>query len=193
MKKVEISARRLLYDGHYRLRSATYRFEKLNGEMSPELTHLVWDTGTAVAAIVLNRSSGRVVLTRQFRIATHDQGPGWMVEIAAGGVHAGETPEHAVRREILEELGFTVDELHRIGVYYVAPGSCSEQMHFFLAEVSDQGRQTRGGGTDEGEDIEVFEVAPWDLWKDMEEGRLRDSKTVLAALWLKERLRGRQC
>jgi ADP-ribose pyrophosphatase len=193
MKRVEISARRLLYDGHFRLRDATYRFEKRNGEMTPELTHLVWDTGNAVAAIVVNRSSGQVVMTRQFRIATHDQGPGWMVEIAAGGIHTDESPEQAVRREIVEELGFEVEELRRIGTYYIAPGSCSERMHFFFAEVSEASRRSAGGGIDEGEDIEVFELAPWELWKAIEEGRLIDAKSVLAALWLKEHLRQRRC
>ncbi|MSO65807.1 MAG: NUDIX hydrolase [Alphaproteobacteria bacterium] len=193
MKKVDIIARRLLYDGHYKLRDATFRFEQRGGSMSEELHHLIWNTGTAVAAVVVNVSTGRIVLTRQFRIATQEKSPGWMTEIPAGGTHPGENPEAAIRREILEELGCAVDELRRISTFYVAPGSSSEQMHLFYAEVSDDSRRSSGGGVDAGEDIEVVELLPWKLWNEIEEGRLIDAKTLLAAFWLKDHLRQGQC
>ena len=44
-----------------------------------------------------------IVLTEQFRIATHDKGPGYLIEAIAGSVDEGEAPEDCLRREMMEE------------------------------------------------------------------------------------------
>jgi NADH pyrophosphatase NudC (nudix superfamily) len=37
--------------------------------------------------------------------------------VPGGGVHAGESPEAAVRRELMEELGISLQEIKQIGSY----------------------------------------------------------------------------
>ncbi|SOC46187.1 ADP-ribose pyrophosphatase YjhB, NUDIX family [Blastococcus aggregatus] len=69
------------------------------------------------------------VLVRQYR---HGVGK-HVLELVAGGVEPGETPEDAVRRELLEETGYTGGALFRTGVSYANPASQTNRVFSFLA------------------------------------------------------------
>jgi ADP-ribose pyrophosphatase len=43
-------------------------------------------------------------------------------------VDKNETPEAAIRREILEETGYNVEKLKHISTFYVSPGGSSERI-----------------------------------------------------------------
>src|SRR5579885_535991 len=57
--------------------------------------------GEAVAVVPV-LPDGRVILVRQFRKPAEAE----LIEIPAGGVEGGESPEDCVRRELAEETGF---------------------------------------------------------------------------------------
>jgi ADP-ribose pyrophosphatase len=70
-----------------------------------------------------------VLLVKQYR---HPVGKE-LLEIPAGGIDPGETPEDAVRREMREETGFLPKKVAKLGGFYSAPGFCTEYLHLYLA------------------------------------------------------------
>jgi ADP-ribose pyrophosphatase len=70
-----------------------------------------------------------LVLLRQFRHAAD----GYVWEVPAGRLDAGETPEHCARRELEEEAGLLAGELRRLTTIYTTPGFTDERIHLFLA------------------------------------------------------------
>ena len=68
---------------------------------------------TAVSMVVLNPERTRMILIRQYGEAGEI--------LAAGYVDKGETAEHAIRRELREELGLEAGSLQYLGSHYYAP------------------------------------------------------------------------
>ena len=126
-----------------------------------------------------------IILVRQFRYPTFEKGPGWIVELPAGMVEGGEDPEHSIRRELIEEVGYEPSHLEFVGDFYVSPGGSSERLFLYYVEVSEATRVASGGGlSDEGEDIEIVEVALENLVNQLRRGELKDAKTIIGAQWL---------
>jgi len=82
-----------------------------------------------VVAIVAVDDRDNVLLVKQFRKPVGKE----LLEIPAGGIDPGETPEDAVRREMREETGFLPKKLVKLGGFYSAPGFCTEYLHLYLA------------------------------------------------------------
>ncbi|MEQ9345076.1 MAG: GDP-mannose pyrophosphatase, partial [Thalassospira sp.] len=63
---------------------------------------------------------------------------------------------------------------------FMSPGSVTERLHLFVAEVTRDHQEGEGGGLEEeGEDIHVLEIPFADLVPMMADGRIRDAKTVI--------------
>jgi len=186
--KVDIERTRRLLDDFFRIDEVVLRYQKFDGSMSGPVRRLVLDRGDAVAALVMNAGNGRVVLAKQLRFPTCANGPGWITEIVAGLVDAGETPDAAIRREIREETGYTVDRLEPVSTFYVTPGGSNERVFLFYAETSaPAGPRER---SDE-EDIALVELEPAAAFRMLDAGEIADAKTIIALWWLRARL-GRQ-
>lgn len=189
MRRVTVHSKRRVFDAFFKIDEAEVSFELFDGTMSQPVKRLNFERGDSVAAIVYNRDSGMVVLVEQFEYPTYDKGPGWIVETVAGMAEPGETPESALRREVLEELGYGIEELEHIATFYVSPGGSSERVVLYYAEVSDKGRSGPGGGlASEGEDVRAVELSPTDLGRLITQGEIHDAKTLIAAQWLRQRL-----
>src|SRR5215475_7340239 len=113
------------------------------------------------------------------------------METVAGILDEGETPESALKREVLEETGYAVETFEHIGTFYVSPGSSSERIILYYAEVSGQSNVGPGGGLEsEGEDIETVELSLDDLERLLRRHSVQDAKTIVAIQWLLRRLEG---
>jgi len=186
--KTEVLSRRVLLDGFFHVEEVRVSFEKFDGEMSAPVRRLNLKRVDAVAALVVNRVRGTVVLVRQFRYATLARGEGWITEVVAGLVDAGEAPEAAIRREILEEAGFEVERLELISAFYPSPGISSERILLYCAETKGTAPATAGGGVDtEHEDIRVLEVPFAEAFAMLDRGEIADAKTMIALMWLRQR------
>jgi ADP-ribose pyrophosphatase len=80
-------------------------------------------------AIVALDDADNILLVRQFRKPVEKE----LLEIPAGGIDPGETPEDAVRREMREETGFLPRKVAKLGGFYSSPGFCTEYLHLYLA------------------------------------------------------------
>ena len=135
-----------------------------------------------VVAIVPVDENGDVVMVRQYRLATGDV----MLEVPAGLVDEGEEIEAAAQRELQEEIGYRASHLERLSGFFVSPGFCTEFIHVFLA----LGLQESDLDADEDEDIVVERVPLAEAVRLVEEGAIRDAKSIVGILMARERLRG---
>ncbi|MBS7622407.1 NUDIX hydrolase [Candidatus Bathyarchaeota archaeon] len=125
----------------------------------------------AVAMLPL-LDDGRLLLIRQYR---HPVGK-ILLEIPAGTLSDGETPEHCARRELVEETGYTADDLEELFSCFLAPGYSSEKIHLFLAT-----RLRKVGGNPEiDEFIRLEPTTLEDAEKMIEKGEILDAKTISA-------------
>ena len=72
---------------------------------------------------------GNLVFVRQYRHATGLD----LLELPAGTLNKGESPETCARREIREETGMAAGKLEHLGGFYLAPGYSTEYMNVYLA------------------------------------------------------------
>ena len=161
------------------------KFEQFDGHMSPTVRRLNFERGDGVAAIVFNSDTDKLILTRQFRYATHTKGEGWQIETVAGMLGTEEGAEHGILREIEEEIGYRDAELTLISSFFVSPGGTSERIYLYYAVVNNANKVSEGGGVDsENEDIQILEYHFEELLEMMEAGAITDAKTMIAILWL---------
>ena len=186
--RVEIHSRRRVFDGFFKIEEAELAYERFDGAMTPPLKRLVFERGDSVAAIVYHRDEERLLFLRQFRYPTYEKGPGWITEVVAGMQEHGEFAEEALRREILEEIGFEVSHLEPIATFYVSPGGSSERIVLFYAEVTAAGKIGTGGGLlEENEDIATVSWSPAELTEAVATGQIHDAKTLIGILWFQAR------
>jgi len=77
---------------------------------------------------------------------------GYVLELPAGLLDAGETPETAARRELAEETGYVAGSASAGPFVYNSPGLTSEKTALVLVEASGPGPAAPDGG----EEIEVL-------------------------------------
>jgi len=192
LKPFSINKRRRIFDDFFQIDEAEVRLRQANGKLGPAFRRLSFERGDSVAAVVLDRDSDEVVLTRQFRFPACRDDDGMMVEVMAGMLGNGEDPEEAVFRELGEELGYDHAELQEIGTFFVSPGGSSERILLYLAEVRDEHRTGSGGGVpEEGENIEILRWPLASIADRLERGEVRDAKTLIGLRWLLENVEGR--
>lgn len=162
-----------------RLRHATFP----DGE-SRLLTREVMHRGEAVAILIHDPHSDKVLMIEQFRVGgiNEPQGP-WFIELPAGMIDAGETPLQAVIREAREETGSTAAHVELIASYFPSPGGCSEKIFLFygIADLSHFVEQVKG---EEGENILVRAIPYGEAFAGIAAGVVKDAASVTALFWL---------
>nr|WP_281396736.1 NUDIX hydrolase [Roseospira visakhapatnamensis] len=92
--------------------------------------------------ILARTTDGRLAMVRQWRPARERMS----LEIPAGAIDPGETPEQAARRELLEETGLGGGTWHALGVGGLAIDRDTMRLHVFLAlDVHPTGRAPEPG------------------------------------------------
>lgn len=128
----------------------------------------------AVAVLPVTRE-GKIVLVRQYRYAVGRE----LLEIPAGLLEPGESPQAAARRELREETGYRKGDWRFLTRFYPAPGFTDEIIHMFLALGVEPGRPAPDA--DEAIATETLVVA--EARNAVETGRVADGKTLVALLW----------
>ena len=116
----------------------------------------------------------RVCLVRNQRYAVGKT----LLEVPAGTIEPGESPDETAPRELKEETGYEAGRIERIAEWFVSPGVLNERMYLYLC------RDLRLGSTAHQPD-ELLEpvVVPWTIALKMaRDGRIEDAKSMLAIL-----------
>jgi ADP-ribose pyrophosphatase len=153
--------------------------------MSGTITREVFERGHAIGLLPYDPVRDAVVLIEQFRIGAYAAGmEPWLIEIVAGIIEHGETPEEVARRETLEEAGLTIGELLPMCDYAVSPGGSSESVRAFLGRVDSTSAGGIHGLNSEDEDIRVTAM-PWsDARRLLDDGKVRNALGIIALQWL---------
>lgn len=175
---INIIKKKLLSDHWFILHKYVFDLKRKNGGVVRQ-TREVYDRGDGATILLYNRRKGTVILTRQFRIPTYLNGneSGMLLEACAGMLDAY-SPEECVRNEAIEETGYAVGEVEKLFDAYMSPGGVTERLYFFAAEYSDANHNSAGGGV-EDEDIEVLELPFAQAMEMINDGRIKDAKTIM--------------
>ena len=187
-KRYKILDRSILHQGFLTLERIHLQHSLFMGGESQPLRRELLQQGHVAAVLLYDPSADMVVMVEQFRVGMlpHNPEQPWMLEIVAGYLEEGESPEAVARRECEEEAGCTVTDVFPILDYYVTPGVSSEMMHLFWAPVDSHGVGGIHGLDHEDEDIKVH-VIPWQQVDGMlQQGRINSATPILALLWLRE-------
>jgi nudix-type nucleoside diphosphatase (YffH/AdpP family) len=139
----------------------------------------------ACVVFILNTETQKVILIKQFRYAIASKTSAPIYEIVAGKLDHGEKPLGAAIRETEEETGYRISpsNIQFLISCFVSPGYTSEKFHLYYATVTNEDKKSKGGGLEnENESIEVIEMDRKDFYNLIDEGKIEDAKTYLAAL-----------
>src|SRR5258705_7992971 len=142
---------------------------ELKGEVDIEIVHHNGGAGTLPVF-----EDGSVALVRQWRYPLGR----YSLEIAAGRIEPGHSPEETAARELEEELGYRASELRKIGEVNVAPGYCEERIFVYFARGLEPCRQN----LDDDEGVEVVRMPFAEALARVHSGEIDDAKSIIAIL-----------
>lgn len=126
------------------------------------------------AAVLPVLDDGRLLLICQFRPSVGAA----VIEIPAGRLDPGDSPEGCARRELEEEVGLRAGRLESLGYVYSAIGFCDERIALFVA----RDLESCPARPEPDEFIEPLPVAPDLARRMLERNEIPDSKTQIALL-----------
>ena len=127
----------------------------------------------AVAVLILDTNEEKTLLVNQYRPGNR----GNLYEVPAGLIDEDENPEEAMFREVLEETGYSKEDLDLIYSYpkplLISPGYTTENLNFFIVKLKSNEILPKEQALDEGEDL----FTEWVKLGDVENLQI-DLKTV---------------
>lgn len=192
-RHVELIGKATLFQGYFRVDRYTLRHETFAGGMSEEIAREVFERGHAAAALPYDPVRDEIVLLEQFRVGALAAGwEPWLIEVVAGIVEDGETPEDVARRETLEEAGLAAQTLEHAASILVSPGGTSETLELFCARVDSTDAGGIFGLDHEAEDIRAFVLPGSEVAALLASGKVKNATALIALQWFalnRDRLR----
>jgi ADP-ribose pyrophosphatase len=129
--------------------------------------------------IVPVTADGTVLMVRQFRQAVGQE----LLELPAGTIERGETPEACARRELAEEVGRAAARWQHLLSFFPSPGILTEEMHVFLAQDLRAAQAER-----EEEDLRIEPLPLREARRRIGSSDIRDAKSIVGLLLASARL-----
>jgi nudix-type nucleoside diphosphatase (YffH/AdpP family) len=177
--RVRVRDVQVLSDDHYVLKKTTFEWRRRDGQWQTQ-TRETYDRGNGATILLYHPQQRTVILTRQFRYPAFVNGCDDLLIETPAGLLDDASPEERIRAEAEEEAGYRVGEVRQVFSAYMSPGAVTEVVHCFVGEYDRNARVGEGGGlAHEGEDIEVLELGFDEALRMVEDGRIRDAKTIM--------------
>jgi len=135
-----------------------------------------WINHPGAACIVPILPDGQIALIRQYRYPVLQE----MIELPAGKLDPGESPEECAKRELEEEIGYKTGKLTYLTHIHPAIGFASEKMWLYLAEELEKTERN----TDHDEFVELIPATVENAVSMVWERKITDVKTIIGILWL---------
>lgn len=182
---VEVIECQTVFRGYFRIDRYRLRHRKHEGGWTGEMTREIFERGHAVAVLLYDPDRDTVVLIEQFRPGALAAGwQPWLMEIVAGIIEDGETPEQVAHRESKEEAGGVITALVPVAHYLVSPGGTSESCEIMCGRVDSSEMGGLHGLAAEHEDIRVVVVPADDAISMVGDGRMVNAAGIIALQWL---------
>lgn len=183
--RIRIKSVEVLSDDWAVLKKTIFDYRRNDGVWETQIRQ-TYDRGDGAVILPFDPERSTVLLVRQFRYPAYVTGHAEPLVEACAGLLDENDPETAIRKEAEEELGYRLGDIQRVYAPYMSPGSVTERLTFFTAHYTPTDRISGGGGAaDEGEDIEVLEVALDEALAMTRDGRIIDAKTIMLIQHLK--------
>ncbi|HET7812746.1 MAG TPA: NUDIX hydrolase [Candidatus Baltobacteraceae bacterium] len=130
--------------------------------------------GFIIVCAVTN--DNRILLVRQYKHGIGKE----LLELPAGAIDPGETPEQTALRELREETGYTAGSMEHVRTFIVDPTNSDTVAHLFIARNA---RRTHEQDLDSTESIAVETVDADGLRRLVREGII-DCMPHVAAIYL---------
>lgn len=135
---------------------------------------------SGAAVFIPMDDNGELLLVRQYR---HPAGT-TLLELPAGTMDEGESPEECAIRECREEVGMAPGSIHQLGGFYLAPGYSTEYLQIYLATELTHAPLPQ----DVDEDLSVERLRVEELQDMIAAGEIQDAKTVAGMMLLQNYL-----
>lgn len=187
--RLKFIAERFVYEGYLRVKEFVLQFQRFDQQWSAPLTREVLTRGEAVVVLPYDPVARQVLLIEQFRLPAWVQGfDPWLLELPAGMLDDGETPEAVAMREMREETGLAITGLRLLHSFLPTPGVLAETIHLFFAQCDlsplRNGHALFHGKTDEGEDIRLIPTDLVALPALLASGKIVNATALLGLYWL---------
>ena len=186
-KDIEILKNETIYQGFFKLNKVQFKHKLFAGGWSGTVTRELLIKGAASAMVAYDPVLDNVVLVEQVRIGAYDptstQSP-WLLELIAGMVEEGETPESVALRESEEEAGAKISHMQHCLRVWDSPGGVLERIHVFAGKVDSTTVGGLHGLAEENEDIRVHVVSRETAYQWLCEGKIDNGIAVIGLQWL---------
>ncbi|WP_299073637.1 ADP-ribose diphosphatase [uncultured Paraglaciecola sp.] len=181
---VQVLDKKTLYQGFFKMVKYGFKHKLFAGGWSDRVEREIFERGHAVAVLPFDPVLDEFVMIEQIRIgALPTSSTPWLLEVVAGIIDEGETPEEVCHRETKEEAGLEIQKLHKALSYLASPGGTSERLHIYVALV-DASKATGVHGLDhESEDILVHRVSSKRAFDWINQGKIDNAATLIALQW----------
>jgi ADP-ribose pyrophosphatase len=123
---------------------------------------------------ILCEKDGKILLVKQFRYPYKKE----LLELPAGKLNAGESPEQTAIRELEEEGGVIAGRVVKMFDVYPSPGYTDEIIRIYKAEDITLGKKH----LDEDEFLSSVWIEKEKLKAMIDNGEIKDGKTLIALL-----------
>ena len=137
--------------------------------------YFVVELPMSVCALVITEH-GKVIFVEQYRHPLQKK----LLELPGGFVDAGETPEVAIGRELLEETGHQFDDIRFLASTAANPGVLNNYTQLFLCRG---GRKVSGQSLDPNEEIELKFYSIEDARVLLEQNKIEQSMHALCMFY----------
>jgi ADP-ribose pyrophosphatase len=114
---------------------------------------------------------GDILMVKQYRQAVR----GVLLEIPAGKLDSGESPEDTAKRELVEEVGMKAADWIPLAEFYNSPGYSDERFYLYLARRL----SPEAGETEPDEFLEVVSIPLEGALDLVADGSIRDAKSII--------------
>jgi ADP-ribose pyrophosphatase len=181
---VKILQREVLYSGFFKMVKYAFKHKLFGGGWSDLVEREIFERGHAVALLPYDPILDEFVMIEQIRIgALPTSNSPWLLEVVAGIIDEGETPEDVCRREAQEEAGIEVTTLTQALSYLASPGGTTERLHVYIGLVDASQAEGVHGLAYESEDILVHRVKTQDAIEWINQGKIDNAATLIALQW----------